>query len=103
EPPKPGIEDARSILPATASWRRSTVRLVRSVVDGQLWKLGIHVRAGVHAGECEGIGEKLGGIAVHIGAAFALSQRSMKCWCLGRSVTLWRDQASDLKSAGPTA
>jgi class 3 adenylate cyclase len=31
-------------------------------------KLGIHCRAGVHTGECEVIGEKLGGIAVHIGA-----------------------------------
>jgi class 3 adenylate cyclase len=26
------------------------------------------VRAGVHTGECEVIGDKLGGIAVHIGA-----------------------------------
>jgi class 3 adenylate cyclase len=34
-------------------------------------KLGIHVRAGVHTGECEVIGEKLGGIAVHIGARIA--------------------------------
>jgi class 3 adenylate cyclase len=78
------------------------VRCGRAIVDS-VRKLGIHVRAGVHAGECEVIGEKLGGIAVHIGAALALSQRPMKCWCLGRSVTLWRDQASDLKSAGPTA
>ena len=30
--------------------------------------LGIHVRAGIHTGECEVMGEKLGGIAVHIGA-----------------------------------
>ena len=30
--------------------------------------LGIHVRAGGHTGECEVIGEKLGAIAVHIGA-----------------------------------
>jgi class 3 adenylate cyclase len=30
--------------------------------------LGIQIRAGVHTGECELIGEKLGGIAVHIGA-----------------------------------
>ena len=30
--------------------------------------LGIQIRAGVHTGECEVIGEKLGGIAVHIGA-----------------------------------
>lgn len=31
-------------------------------------QLGIEVRAGVHAGECELIGEDVGGIAVHIGA-----------------------------------
>lgn len=30
--------------------------------------IGVQVRAGVHAGECEVIGDDLGGIAVHIGA-----------------------------------
>jgi pimeloyl-ACP methyl ester carboxylesterase len=43
------------------------VRCGRAIVDS-VKKLGIHVRAGVHTGECEMIGEKLGGIAVHIGA-----------------------------------
>jgi class 3 adenylate cyclase len=43
------------------------VRCGRAIV-GSVRKLGIHVRAGVHTGECEVIGEKLGGIAVHIGA-----------------------------------
>ena len=43
------------------------VRCGRAIVDS-VRKLGIHVRAGVHTGECEVIGEKLGGIAVHIGA-----------------------------------
>jgi class 3 adenylate cyclase len=33
--------------------------------------LGIAVRAGLHTGECEVIGEKIGGIAVHIGARVA--------------------------------
>jgi pimeloyl-ACP methyl ester carboxylesterase len=33
--------------------------------------LGIDVRAGLHTGECEMIGEKVGGIAVHIGARVA--------------------------------
>jgi len=33
--------------------------------------LGIEVRAGLHTGECEVISEKLGGIAVHIGARIA--------------------------------
>jgi class 3 adenylate cyclase len=31
-------------------------------------QLGIEIRAGVHTGECELIGEDLGGLAVHIGA-----------------------------------
>jgi pimeloyl-ACP methyl ester carboxylesterase len=33
--------------------------------------LGIEVRAGLHTGECEVVGEKLGGIAIHIGARVA--------------------------------
>lgn len=33
--------------------------------------LGIRIRAGLHTGECEVIGDKLGGIAVHIGARVA--------------------------------
>ena len=31
-------------------------------------RLGIELRAGIHTGECEAIGEDLGGLAVHIGA-----------------------------------
>jgi pimeloyl-ACP methyl ester carboxylesterase len=34
-------------------------------------RLGIEIRAGVHTGECEVMGDKLGGIAVHIGARVA--------------------------------
>ena len=34
-------------------------------------QLGLRIRAGVHTGECEVIGDKLGGIAVHIGARVA--------------------------------
>jgi pimeloyl-ACP methyl ester carboxylesterase/class 3 adenylate cyclase len=33
--------------------------------------LGLEVRAGLHTGECEVMGDKLGGIAVHIGARVA--------------------------------
>jgi class 3 adenylate cyclase len=33
--------------------------------------LGIDVRAGLHTGECEMIGDDVGGIAVHIGARVA--------------------------------
>jgi class 3 adenylate cyclase len=34
-------------------------------------QLGIEIRAGVHTGECETIGDDLGGIAVHVGARVA--------------------------------
>jgi class 3 adenylate cyclase len=33
--------------------------------------LGLEIRAGLHTGECERVGETLGGIAVHIGARVA--------------------------------
>ena len=33
--------------------------------------LGLEVRSGLHAGECEVVGEKISGIAVHIGARVA--------------------------------
>jgi class 3 adenylate cyclase len=34
-------------------------------------QLGLDVRAGLHAGECELIDSKMGGLAVHIGARVA--------------------------------
>jgi class 3 adenylate cyclase len=41
-----------------------------SIRDG-LGELGLEIRAGLHAGECELLDEKVGGIAVHIGARVA--------------------------------
>jgi class 3 adenylate cyclase len=41
-----------------------------AIVD-ELRPLGIQVRAGLHTGECEEIGDDIGGIAVHIGARVA--------------------------------
>ena len=46
------------------------VRCGQTIVDA-VKRLGIQVRAGVHTGECEVIGEDLGGVAVHIGARIA--------------------------------
>ena len=37
--------------------------------------LGIEVRAGLHTGECEMMGDKLAGIAVHIGSRVAALAR----------------------------
>lgn len=46
------------------------VRCARAISEN-VRSLGIEVRAGLHTGECEIMGDKLGGIAVHIGARIA--------------------------------
>jgi class 3 adenylate cyclase len=46
------------------------IRCATAVVDA-VSTLGLEVRAGVHTGECEVIGDKLAGVAVHIGARVA--------------------------------
>ena len=46
------------------------VRCAQALIDG-VRPLGIDVRAGLHTGECEVMGDKLGGLAVHIGARVA--------------------------------
>ena len=46
------------------------IRSARAAVDA-VRGIGLDIRAGVHTGECEVIGEKLAGIAVHIGARVA--------------------------------
>jgi class 3 adenylate cyclase len=40
-------------------------------IANEIRPLGIEVRAGLHTGECETIGDDVGGIAVHIGARVA--------------------------------
>lgn len=46
------------------------VRCARAISE-EVRSLGIEVRAGLHTGECETMGDKLGGIAVHIGSRVA--------------------------------
>lgn len=46
------------------------VRCACAIAEG-VRSLGMEVRAGLHTGECETIGDKLGGIAVHIGSRVA--------------------------------
>jgi class 3 adenylate cyclase len=46
------------------------VRCAMAIRDG-VSPLGLEIRAGLHTGECERAGEKLAGIAVHIGARVA--------------------------------
>ena len=45
--------------------------LCACIVADEVRSLGLEIRAGLHTGECEIIGDDLGGIAVHIGARVA--------------------------------
>jgi pimeloyl-ACP methyl ester carboxylesterase len=45
--------------------------LCACVIADEVRALGLEVRAGLHTGECEVIGDDVGGIAVHIGARVA--------------------------------
>ncbi|HKQ00919.1 MAG TPA: adenylate/guanylate cyclase domain-containing protein, partial [Actinomycetes bacterium] len=48
-------------------------RAVRAAaaIRGSVKRLGLEIRAGLHTGECEILGSKLSGVAVHIGARVA--------------------------------
>ena len=55
---------------ATFDGPARAVRCGQAIRDG-VRSLGLEVRVGIHTGECEVMGEKVGGIAVHIGARVA--------------------------------
>jgi len=50
------------------------IRCALSLVEAAR-RLDVEIRAGLHTGECELIGEKIGGIAVHTGARIAAAAR----------------------------
>jgi pimeloyl-ACP methyl ester carboxylesterase len=47
------------------------IRAAQAIVRGAPGELRIEVRAGVHTGECEILGDDIGGMAVHLGARIA--------------------------------
>ncbi len=59
---------------ATFDGPARAIRCACAIRDG-LHALGVEIRAGLHTGECEIIGGKVGGIAVHTAARVAASAR----------------------------
>lgn len=64
------VNTAGDGLLATFDGPARAIRCACSVRE-RLRPLGLHVRTGLHTGECEIIGDDVGGIAVHIGARVA--------------------------------
>jgi len=60
---------------ATFDGPARAIRCARSAVEA-LRRVGLEIRAGLHTGECERMGDDVGGIAVHIGARIAASAQA---------------------------
>jgi class 3 adenylate cyclase len=61
------IDTAGDGLLASFDGPARAVRCAARIRD-EVVELGVSVRCGVHTGECEVLGDKVGGIAVHLGA-----------------------------------
>lgn len=66
-------------------------------------ELGLEVRAGLHAGECEVVDGKVSGIAVHIGARVAGKALQERCWSRAPSRISSPGPASGSKSGVSTS
>jgi class 3 adenylate cyclase len=87
----------------------SAIGCAVAVVD-QVRAAGVEVRAGIHTGECEQLGEKLTGIAVHIAARVAdlarpsevLVSQTVNDLVAGSGLTLHDAGAHELKGVPGT-
>jgi class 3 adenylate cyclase len=81
------------------------IRCAQAVSRAVAQKLGIEIRTGLHTGECERMGDKLSGIAVHIGARVAahanpgevLVSRTVKDLVAGSGIAFAERGAHQLK------
>jgi len=61
---------AHSGVFATFDGPAAAVRCAQAIIDG-VHPLGFEIRAGIHTGEVETDGARVGGVAVHLGARIA--------------------------------
>jgi len=66
------IPNARDGFCASFDGPARAIRCALAIRDG-LRRIGVDVRAGLHTGECEVLGDKLAGVAVHVAARVAAS------------------------------
>ena len=69
--PRPRGRHARATASSPPSTGRRGRSAARAAIRDAVGWLGLEIRAGVHTGECEVVGDKLAGMAVHIGARVA--------------------------------
>jgi class 3 adenylate cyclase len=64
------IDTAGDGFLATFASPTMAIQCARAVVEA-VREIGVDIRVGIHTGECEVVGDKLRGIAVHVGARVA--------------------------------
>jgi class 3 adenylate cyclase len=67
---------------ATFEGPARAIECAQAIVAGA-GSLGIEIRAGVHTGECEVVGDDVAGMAVHIGARIGALARAGEVWVSG--------------------
>jgi hypothetical protein len=60
------------------------IACARAIVE-RVPELGLQVRAGIHTGECERVGEKIAGLAVNVGARVSAAAEPARCSSRERS------------------
>ncbi len=69
------IRESLCLTPAGSACLTHAQAFIDAIGD-----LGIEVRAGLHAGECESVGDDLVGLAVHIGARVGAQAQAGEVW-----------------------
>lgn len=78
------------------------IRCAGAIVSA-VGSLGLEVRAGLHTGECEIVGEKIAGIAVHIGARIAALSRPAEVLVSNTVKDLVAGSGLEFEERGPHA
>ena len=92
------VETAGDGFFATFDGPARAIRCAVAIVDA-VRGLGLEVRAGLHTGECEQVGGKVGGIAVHIGSRVADAARAGEVLVSGTVKDLVAGSGSSSRSA----
>ena len=78
------------------------IRCAQAIVEG-VRSLGLEVRAGLHTGECRTVDDKIGGLAVSIGARVSASPARPRFSSHRPCATSWRARAWGSPTAGSTS
>jgi class 3 adenylate cyclase len=78
------------------------IRCAAAILANVRAEVGLDLRAGIHTGECEIVGEKLAGIAVHTGARVAAAAKPGEVLVSSTVKALVAGSGIDFEDRGPT-